>query len=185
MIYTPLVKKAMLIAEEAHRGQFDKGGYPYIFHPYAVAEILSNTDRFKMVSSSSQEHLVCTALLHDVLEDAEDATFAFYAFGINQFPQIIINALHLLTREPGDTYETYINKITDFEDHQKSAETHRIACLVKQADLIHNLTESRLENEIPKDRKQRYQRAFFQILGALGFYGAHLDTYQMTISMDE
>ena len=184
MIYTPLIKKAMLIAEEAHKNQFDKGGYPYVFHPYAVAEILSNTDRFKTVSAEAQEHLICTALLHDVLEDANDATFAFYAFGIDQFPQIVIDALHLLTREPGDTYENYIGKIVDFDD-KLSAETHRIACLVKQADLIHNLTKSRLETEIPKENKLRYHQAIFQILGALGYYGSYLDTYQMTIPMDK
>ena len=165
MIYTPSVKKAMLIAEKAHRGQFDKGGYPYIFHPYAVAEILASSDHFKSLSPSSQEHLVCTALLHDVLEDATDAAFAFYTYGIDQFPQIVIDALRLLTREPSDTYENYIHKITNFDD-QKSAETHRIACLVKQADLIHNLTESRLENEISKERKQRYQQATFQLFEA-------------------
>lgn len=33
MIYTELVKKAMEICLYAHRGQVDKGGYPYVFHP--------------------------------------------------------------------------------------------------------------------------------------------------------
>ena len=68
MIYSSQIKEAMLIAEKVHRGQFDKGGYPYIFHPYAVAEILSRTEAFKYADQSLQEDLICTALLHDVLE---------------------------------------------------------------------------------------------------------------------
>ena len=42
MIYTPMTKKAMCIAYEAHRGQLDKTGVPYIFHPFHVAETMTN-----------------------------------------------------------------------------------------------------------------------------------------------
>ena len=38
MIYTPLTKRAAEIAYNAHMGQRDKAGMPYIFHPYHVAE---------------------------------------------------------------------------------------------------------------------------------------------------
>ena len=38
MIYTPLTQKAMLLAYDAHHGQLDKGGVPYIFHPIHLAE---------------------------------------------------------------------------------------------------------------------------------------------------
>ena len=38
MLYTPLTCKAMKIAYDAHHGQVDKGGLPYIFHPYHLAE---------------------------------------------------------------------------------------------------------------------------------------------------
>ena len=38
MIYTPLTKKAMTLAYDAHLGQKDKGGIPYIFHPAHLAE---------------------------------------------------------------------------------------------------------------------------------------------------
>jgi (p)ppGpp synthase/HD superfamily hydrolase len=37
MIYTRLTEKAMLIAYEAHHGQLDKSGVPYIFHPAHLA----------------------------------------------------------------------------------------------------------------------------------------------------
>ena len=38
MIYTPLTIQAARIAYEAHHGQQDKSGMPYIFHPYHLAE---------------------------------------------------------------------------------------------------------------------------------------------------
>ena len=38
VIYTELTNKAMKIAYEAHTGQRDAGGLPYIFHPYHLAE---------------------------------------------------------------------------------------------------------------------------------------------------
>mgnify|MGYP002225017817 CR=1 FL=1 len=59
MIYTALTKKAMKVAYEAHHGQTDRSGTPYIFHPFYVAEQMDD------------ELSVCTALLHDVIEDTE------------------------------------------------------------------------------------------------------------------
>ena len=59
MIYTPLIKKALKIAFAAHENQVDKGGIPYIFHPYEVAQQMTT------------EYEICTALLHDVIEDTD------------------------------------------------------------------------------------------------------------------
>ena len=57
MIYTLLTKKAMKIAYDAHKGQFDKNGIPYIYHPIHLAEQMDD------------ENTTCVALLHDVVED--------------------------------------------------------------------------------------------------------------------
>lgn len=61
MIYSEKVKLAMNISYKAHLGQYDKGGYPYCYHPYHLAESLS-----------SEEEII-VALLHDVMEDHPDA----------------------------------------------------------------------------------------------------------------
>ena len=57
MIYTPATRLALQIAEEAHRGQTDSAGFPYILHPILVAE------------QQKIEAAVVAALLHDVCED--------------------------------------------------------------------------------------------------------------------
>ena len=57
MIYTPKTKKAMIIAYNAHNGQVDKSGIPYIYHPIHLAEQMDT------------ETECIVALLHDVVED--------------------------------------------------------------------------------------------------------------------
>ena len=49
MIYTPKIKKAMIIAYNAHNGQVDKSGIPYIYHPIHLAEQM-NTETECIVS---------------------------------------------------------------------------------------------------------------------------------------
>ena len=57
MIYTPMTNTAMRIAYQAHHGQMDYNGIPYIFHPVHLAEQMDD------------EFSCCVALLHDVVED--------------------------------------------------------------------------------------------------------------------
>ena len=57
MIYTELTREAMNIAYKAHHKQKDKGGFPYINHPFHLAEQMDD------------EYSTCVALLHDVVED--------------------------------------------------------------------------------------------------------------------
>ena len=56
-----LLEKALAIAVEAHRGQKDRAGKPYILHPLRVMGRVSTED----------EQIV--AILHDVVEDTLDA----------------------------------------------------------------------------------------------------------------
>jgi GTP pyrophosphokinase len=56
------VKEAFRFSDEAHLGQFRRSGAPYITHPLAVAEILTD---WHLDGAAIQ-----AALLHDVLEDS-------------------------------------------------------------------------------------------------------------------
>ena len=84
MIYTALTNRAMRIAYEAHAGQVDKCGTPYVFHPYHLAEQMPD------------EITTCVALLHDVVEDTP-VTFEDLE---REFPPEVTDALRLLTHDP-------------------------------------------------------------------------------------
>ena len=55
------VNRAFLYALKVHDGQKRKDGKPYIVHPFAVANILTE--------NGAEKDLVCAGLLHDVIED--------------------------------------------------------------------------------------------------------------------
>ena len=56
-----LIKRAFVIARDAHEGQFRSSGEPYITHPVAVASIIAEMHL--------DHEAIMAALLHDVIED--------------------------------------------------------------------------------------------------------------------
>ncbi|MFN6886537.1 HD domain-containing protein, partial [Proteus mirabilis] len=60
------LKKAFIVARDAHEGQTRSSGEPYITHPVAVACILADM--------RLDHQTLMAALLHDVIEDTP-ATF--------------------------------------------------------------------------------------------------------------
>ena len=130
----------MRIAYNAHHGQFDKSGIPYIFHPCHLAEQMTD------------EYTTCVALLHDVVEDTS-VTLADLA---QVFPAEVVEAVALLTHQPDTDYFAYVQKIG----------TNPLAKAVKLADLTHNSDQSRMDTPDPaalKRWEEKYRKAF-QIL---------------------
>ena len=144
MIYTALTKKALKLCFESHKEQTDKTGMPYVFHPFHLAEQMTD-----------EPSTVC-ALLHDVVEDT-DCTFEDLR-GMG-FPETVIDALKLLTHEDGVPYMDYVAKIAH----------NPIAKAVKIADLKHNSDLSRMEeSEIDEwaiKRTEKYKAALRLLLG--------------------
>lgn len=137
MIYTHLTNEAMKIAYAAHHGQVDKGGIPYIFHPYHLAEQMSD------------EYTTCVALLHDVVEDT-NVTLEELA---KIFPKEVVEAVAVMTHGEDEPYLEYVKRVC----------TNPIARIVKLADLRHNSDESRLENADEATRayfREKYRKAF-------------------------
>ena len=136
MLYTPLTKKAMKIAFEAHKNQSDKNGIPYIYHPVHLAEQMDCEDS------------ICVALLHDVVEDT---SMTFEELQAEGFSKEIIEALKLLTHDDAVPYLEYVKKI----------KKNPIATKVKLADLRHNSDLTRLDEVNAKalKRVEKYKDA--------------------------
>lgn len=135
MINTNLTRKAMIIAYNAHQGQVDKAGVPYIFHPTHLAEQMDT------------ETECIIALLHDVVEDT-DVTFEELE---KEFNTEIIEVLKLLTRDKDTDYMKYIENL----------KVNPIAKKIKIADINHNADETRLDKITATDiiRREKYKRA--------------------------
>ena len=117
---------ALKIATEAHKGQVDKAGVPYINHPLTVASLV-DTEEEKIV-----------ALLHDTIEDTNITEQDLLNYG---FSNKIVEAVKLLTHNKNVPYMVYVAKIKDNE----------LARKVKIADLTHNSDLSRLKEITEKD----------------------------------
>ncbi len=120
MIYTPMTKQAICLMFSAHKDQLDKSGLPYVFHPFHLAEQM--TDELTTV----------TALLHDVVEDTPYTLEDLEKMG---FPDEVMIALRLLTHDDDTPYFDYVRRL----------KKNPIAKAVKLADLAHNSDLSRLD----------------------------------------
>ena len=136
MIYTPMTRKAMIVAYKAHENQVDRSGVPYIFHPFHVAE------------SMETEAEVCVALLHNVVEDTN---YTIEDLRKEGFSEEVLDAVALLTRDKSEEYMDYVYKI----------KPNAIARKVKLSDLEHNSDESRLleKDAHYEELKKRYEKA--------------------------
>ena len=64
-----LLEHAIRDALDAHRGQMDKIGLPYILHPLQVMFAVVEAYKLHPLSEYTLEELMIAALLHDVVED--------------------------------------------------------------------------------------------------------------------
>lgn len=134
---TTLLESAIALAVRAHAGQRDKYGAPYVLHPLRV------------MLRCEGELARIVAVLHDVVEDTPITLDELRAQG---FPETVIEALDLLTRRAGDSYEAFIERIAP----------HPLARRVKLADLEDNMDVRRITvwQEDTATRLERYRRAW-------------------------
>jgi len=138
-----LLETAIRIALDAHAGQEDKAGRPYILHPLTL-----------MLQMDTEEEMI-VAVLHDVVEDSNVTLDELATAG---FPPDVLAALALLTHDTAAvSYDDYIAALL-------AADTpaHRLARKVKRADLAHNMDVRRLPEITLADlgRLSKYRRAW-------------------------
>ena len=131
-----LLEKAISIAVQAHQGQTDKAGAPYILHPLRV-----------MLKFNSPEEQIA-AVLHDIVEDTD---WTLQQLRNEGFPETVIAAIDALTRRAEEKYTDFILRTAN----------NKISLRVKLADLHDNCDISRFESPTDSDyrRTKKYQRA--------------------------
>lgn len=123
---------------QAHAGQVDKAGMPYIGHVMRVMQAGKTIDE-KIVG-----------VLHDVVEDT---TWTFDALLAEGFPVHIVDALRCVTKLSDDEpYESFINRV----------KTNPLAVAVKITDLTDNMDIRRLQTLTDADvqRLRKYLKAY-------------------------
>ena len=141
-----LLGKVLVLATNAHAGQFDRGGKPYILHPLKVMHYLKTND----------EELQCVALLHDVIEDTHVTWAELRDIGCTDR---VLETVAALTKMPGQSYDEYKEGVFANVD----------AMRVKTADLRHNTDIRRLKGVTQKDidRIAKYNRFYLEIQSKL------------------
>ena len=141
-----MLDKMLVICTNAHHGQLDKGGRPYILHPLRVMSYLKTDD----------EELQCIALGHDVIEDTKVTYADLREAGISER---VIEGIRALTKQPGQTYDEYKEVVFASKD----------AMQVKLCDLRHNTDIRRLKGVTEKDiaRMAKYHTFYLEIASRL------------------
>jgi (p)ppGpp synthase/HD superfamily hydrolase len=135
-----MIEKAIQIACEAHRGQVDKGGEPYILHPLRV-----------MMQMTDNESRII-AVLHDV---AEDSGYSIENLSYT-FDEDIGFAIERLTRRQGEDYLQYISRCN----------MNKTTRLIKTADLRDNLSVNRMA-KLDEATQVRLCKKYFKALEIL------------------
>ena len=137
------LERAIEIATEAHKGQYDKSGKDYIGHPLRVMD-MGKTDDEKIVG-----------VLHDVIEDTD---WTFEKLAEEGFSDEVISALRCVTKiSENENYDHFIDRV----------KKNPLAVAVKINDLTDNMDIRRLPYLSDKDvkRLKKYLKAYKRLTG--------------------
>ena len=132
--------KALTIAAQSHKGQYDKVGKDYLFHPLTVSSYCQ-TQKGKIVG-----------LLHDVVEDTPITLEELNKI----FDDEIVTAVGLLTKTEG----------FEINEYYAAIKNNPLAKEVKMADLTHNMDMSRFntkeitEKDFARTKEYKYYYSY-------------------------
>lgn len=130
------LERAIAIAAEAHAGEVDKAGAPYIHHPLRVMDGCEGAEA-KIV-----------AVLHDLVEDTDWTLEGLRAEG---FSEAVVSGVDAVTRRDGEVYLEFVAR----------ARAHPLGREVKRADVLENLDIGRIAEPKLQDYRRlvRYVKA--------------------------
>jgi hypothetical protein len=134
------------LVSKLFKDKMDIGGQPYYYHLRAVSDFCK----------CYGEDVQTVGLLHDILEDIPTVSVKHL---IERYPKDIADAVCILTKKSGISYEKYIEEVSQ----------NPIALRVKIADLKHNMDITRLpslgNNSI--NRLRKYHQAYVKLVSLL------------------
>lgn len=144
-----MVKKAYLMAKDAHKDQKRKSGEPYIIHPICVAIILAELQLDK--------ESIIAGLLHDIVEDTdtelEDLTREF-----NGEIALLVDGVTKLTQTNWDRSKEDAKSELQAENLRKMflamAKDIRVI-MIKLADRLHNMRTMQYQSPAKQKEKSR------------------------------
>jgi (p)ppGpp synthase/HD superfamily hydrolase len=131
------IEDAISLAAQAHKGQKDKAGAPYLLHP------------LRMMMRMDSEAAMMAAVLHDVVEDTG---WTLEQLRDEGFPDEVLTAVDCLTHRDGESYQEFVERVR----------TNPIARQVKVADLEDNMNIRRMNQLGAKEleRLEKYHKAW-------------------------
>jgi len=142
----PILDRAVTLAIDAHEGQLDKGGQPYVLHPLRVMAALAGRG----------EAVQAVGVLHDVVEDTPVTLEALRLMG---FPEEVVRGVDAMSRRDGEVYREYVDRVA----------ADPVGLVVKEADVRDNLSPERLAALPEKEARsmsKRYLRTLEQLAAA-------------------
>lgn len=124
-----------------YRGKRDKAGQAYVLHP------------LRLMAKMHDEFSQVVSLLHDVIEDSDVTAEDLREDG---FPEVVIEAVVALTRQAGESYMAFIERLKPNE----------LARKVKLADIEDNLNVLRLVELNEQDLRRKYHKAWHYLQAA-------------------
>ena len=119
-----IYETAIIYATNAHVGQMDKAGFPYILHPIRVSMTVEG------------EAAKCVAVLHDVAEDTDATLDDIYTLFGKEIGDGV-KAMTKLEKLPGERYESY-------REYLDRVASNELAKQVKLADMADNSRPERI-----------------------------------------
>lgn len=134
------LEKAIILATQAHAGQLDTDGTPYIFHPLRL-----------MLAVHTPEQQMA-AVLHDTLEHTAISLQELSEAG---FPECVLEAVQILTRPEDEPRLSAARR----------AMQHPVAYAVKLADVRDNMDMLRIPQPTAQDheRQKEYQQVLYML----------------------
>ena len=130
-----LIRRAYDFAYKCHDGQRRKGGDPFIIHPLEVARILAE-------ASFADNTMICSALLHDVVEDCGISVHRLAELFTPEIAETVddVSQIDALFSGDPEMQKDDLDALSDVKLlTMAEIKRNRRAFYIKLADRIHNL----------------------------------------------